>query len=263
MTMVPFTAKLLRLTGISTVISFSIALIVPHTLLRRTPMPREISFSARNKLNHHNTLLALVPDISSSVDGNSAETEKPQKLKSCNEQIDEEIGFVSRTTSTFRMLSFYIALSFPNLPISSHSRIFFTSTFMREIEKTWEVYVSQPTTKTKEKGVISSTSIIEAFLSLSPSPKAIKVYSAIWNKQNKPKGKGHFVRCVKRNNEKLDRGGNIVAAVEISNVDSVDKVYRIITEHMKLGVSSEQSFNTTMYQSALFSWFMVSWIARR
>jgi len=77
--------------------------------------------------------------------------------------------------------------------------------------------------------------VIEAFLSLSPSPNAIKVYQAIWNKQNKSKGKGQFVRCVKRRTDKSDRGGNVVAAMEISNVDSVDKVYRIITEHMKLG----------------------------
>jgi len=29
----------------------------------------------------------------------------------------------------------------------------------------------------------------------------------------------------------------MVSALEIANVDSVDKVYRIMTEHMKLGVS--------------------------
>lgn len=65
------------------------------------------------------------------------------------------------------------------------------------------------------------------------------------------------MRCIKcKRNESSQRGGknsegdNIVSALEITNVDSVDKVYRIMTEHMKLGVSSlslQLSLLHTMY----------------
>ncbi len=64
----------------------------------------------------------------------------------------------------------------------------------------------------------------------------MQVYPAVFDKQSKQKGKGHTVRCVQR---KKDAGedGEIISALEIVNVDSVDKVYRIMAEHMKLGVS--------------------------
>ena len=92
-------------------------------------------------------------------------------------------------------------------------------------------------------------SIIQSFISLAPSSDNVKVYPALFHKQNKQKGKGHSVRCIKRKRSSDDSSksnsngtnnkdeGEIVSALEISNVDSVDKVYRILTEHMKLGVS--------------------------
>lgn len=54
------------------------------------------------------------------------------------------------------------------------------------------------------------------------------------------------MRCIKRKSTDSSQisdgvnaeGGEMVSALEITNVDSVDKVYRILTEHMKLGVSS-------------------------
>ncbi|KAL3774841.1 hypothetical protein HJC23_006279, partial [Cyclotella cryptica] len=51
----------------------------------------------------------------------------------------------------------------------------------------------------------------------------------------KAKGRGHTVRCVQRKgNNKNDLDQVTLDAVEVTNVDSVDKVYCIITEHMKL-----------------------------
>jgi tetratricopeptide (TPR) repeat protein len=97
------------------------------------------------------------------------------------------------------------------------------------VEQTWDVYVSQSSSKNKEKGVIPSSSIIEAFLSLSPSPDKVKVYPANWKRQSKSKGKGHTVRCIQRK-----QTNEIISAFEVTNVDSVDKVYHIITHHMKL-----------------------------
>lgn len=66
----------------------------------------------------------------------------------------------------------------------------------------------------------------------------MRVHAAVFHKQNKQKGNGHSVRCIQRKRgSAADRDGEIVSALEIGNIDSVDKVYRIITEHMKLGVS--------------------------
>ena len=105
-------------------------------------------------------------------------------------------------------------------------------------KKVWEVYVSQqPTNKNKEKGIIPTSSIIQAFISLAPSLHDIKVLPAEF-KQNKLKGKGQTVRCIQREKNiggNADADGKILNGMEITNVDSLDKVYRIMTEHMKVG----------------------------
>lgn len=112
--------------------------------------------------------------------------------------------------------------------------------------KTWDVYVSQSPSKSKEKGIIPFSSIIEAFLSFSPSPDVVKVHPAKWKKQSKSKEKGYTVRCIKR---KLDNTTNevnsnaeVFAAFEFINVDSVDKVYHIVTHHMELDVINPKAF---------------------
>ena len=105
------------------------------------------------------------------------------------------------------------------------------------------MYISQPNNKIKEKGVVPPSDIIQTFISLTPSSETVQVYPALFLKQNKQKGKGHIVRCIKcKRNDSSQRDGetpegDIVSALEITNVDSVDKVYRIMTEHMKLRVS--------------------------
>ena len=50
------------------------------------------------------------------------------------------------------------------------------------------------------------------------------------NNNNKQKGKGHTVRCIQRKRTTSE----ILSAFEVTNVDSVDRVYRIMTQHMKL-----------------------------
>ena len=100
----------------------------------------------------------------------------------------------------------------------------------------WEVYVSQALNKNKEKTTIPSSSIVEAFISLSPTDE-VRVYPARWKKQSK--SKGYTVRCIQRkrsnaSNDSTSNDGDIVSAFEVANVDSVDKVYRIVTQHMKL-----------------------------
>jgi hypothetical protein len=80
---------------------------------------------------------------------------------------------------------------------------------------------------------------MEAFISLSPTSENVRVYPANWSKQSKSKGKGHTVRCIRRRrSESGAADGEVVSALEVGNVDSIEKVYRIITEHMKMGVST-------------------------
>lgn len=66
---------------------------------------------------------------------------------------------------------------------------------------------------------------LDAFMALAPS--TVMVTPAIF----KSKTKGGMIRCISNNNKKK--------SFEVSNVDSVDKVYRILTKHMGL-VSSRK-----------------------
>ena len=110
-----------------------------------------------------------------------------------------------------------------------------SSTTTRNIELdgiSWEVYVSQANKNNKDKGVLSASSVMESFTAFSPSPGVIKVNSAIFSKQPKPgvtnKIKGHLVRCIQKKDDLT------LSAIEIDNVDKIEKVYRIVTEHMRL-----------------------------
>jgi len=97
--------------------------------------------------------------------------------------------------------------------------------------------------------MVPTSALIEAFVSLAPLLDVMNVHTAVFHKQSKVKGKGQSVRCIQRkrnisttaiDNDESYTGG-IVLALEIGNVDSVDKVCRILTEHMRLGVSAHLS----------------------
>ena len=105
---------------------------------------------------------------------------------------------------------------------------------------TWEVFVSLANQSNKDnnnnnnKGVLSVASVMESFTSFSPSPGVIRVHTAIFHKQpnnnkvlGKGGGRGHLVRCIQKKDELT------LSAIEVNNVDSVEKVYRIVTEHMR------------------------------
>jgi hypothetical protein len=120
----------------------------------------------------------------------------------------------------------------------------------------WDVYVSQlplpQSNKNKEQrgGVIPTTSdIIQTFISLAPMSETITAHPVIFQNNNKQqqKGKGHTVRCVQR----TSTTGEMISALEVTNVDSVDKVYRIMTEHMKLnGINIKICDCMTLYIEA-------------
>jgi hypothetical protein len=66
-------------------------------------------------------------------------------------------------------------------------------------EFTWDVYVSQPQSKSKNRGVTPTTSdLIQTFISLAPASETVGAHPVIFHKQNKQKGKGLTVRCVRR-----------------------------------------------------------------
>lgn len=107
----------------------------------------------------------------------------------------------------------------------------------RNDDYTWDVYVSQlppQSNKNKEQrgGVIIPTTsdLIQTFISLTPMSETITAHPVIFQNNNKQKGKGHTVRCIQRKRTTSE----ILSAFEVTNVDSVDRVYRIMTQHMKL-----------------------------
>ena len=107
----------------------------------------------------------------------------------------------------------------------------------RNDDYTWDVYVSQlppQSNKNKEQrgGVIIPTTsdLMQTFISLTPMSETITAHPVIFQNNNKQKGKGHTVRCIQRKRTTSE----ILSAFEVTNVDSVDRVYRIMTQHMKL-----------------------------
>ena len=119
----------------------------------------------------------------------------------------------------------------------------------------WDVYVCQ-SKPCKERGAGAT---LDAFVGLAPSD-CVSVHPAIIGKT---RGKGPIVRCLRRNTAEEevnkdnkdnandskdnaddnendgaapddDAGESSLDAFEVSNVDSVDKVYRILTKHMGL-----------------------------
>jgi len=71
---------------------------------------------------------------------------------------------------------------------------------------------------------------LEAFQTLAP-PSLVKVHPAILSKT---KSKGPTVRVVHRDLEKMETTNSSMHAFEVNNVDSIDKVFRILTKHMSL-----------------------------
>lgn len=86
------------------------------------------------------------------------------------------------------------------------------------------MYVDQSKASLEKGGVAT----LDAFMGLAPSDKVL-VKAANFPTKPPPKGKGPFIRCVP-----MKPGGS--TALEVSNVNSVEKVYRILTKHMGLSV---------------------------
>jgi hypothetical protein len=88
----------------------------------------------------------------------------------------------------------------------------------------WEIFVDQSKSSLDKGG----SATLDAFVGLSP-PGMVKVQPVVLSKI---KSKGPLVRCISAQNS--DK-----SSFDVSNVDSVDKVYRILTRHMRVEVSEE------------------------
>jgi hypothetical protein len=86
----------------------------------------------------------------------------------------------------------------------------------------WTVYIDQSKASLDRGG----SATLDAFVGLAPS--TVQVLPAILPKLSK--AKGPLVRCVSQIPGR--------PSLDISNVDSVDKVYRILTRHMGVAVST-------------------------
>ena len=129
-------------------------------------------------------------------------------------------GFVSPRllqTPVYRYFQLPIQLA------SSKSTATTTSTTTTIID--WEIYVDQ-SKASLEKG---ASATLDAFLGLAPDN--VKVIPAILPKTSK--SKMPLIRCISLQQPKdLFRASG--ACLEVANVDSVDKVYRVLTKHLKL-----------------------------
>jgi hypothetical protein len=88
----------------------------------------------------------------------------------------------------------------------------------------WEVFVDQSKSSLDKGG----SATLDAFVGLAP-PGKVNVQPVILSKI---KSKGPLVRCIPAQSSNKD-------SFDVSNVDSVDKVYRILTRHMRVEVSEE------------------------
>ena len=159
--------------------------------------------------------------------------------------ITSAFGFSSQQVNSRRHQDVLTSTTSTSVAATSTSTT--TNTLPSNSGISWEVYVFTQMNKgnIKDKGVISAPSIMESFASFSPFPGCIKVQAATFNKQSNNKaigkGKGYLVRCIQK------KGDLTLSAFEISNVDSVEKVYRIVTEHMRLTTVDPKAFQCMKY----------------
>ncbi|GAX16107.1 hypothetical protein FisN_3Hh413 [Fistulifera solaris] len=130
------------------------------------------------------------------------------------------IGFISALTLLFRCDGFTARVSpWSSLKRGNTLSLFRQATADNTVVE-WNVYVDQSKASLEKR----ANTALDAFLALAPS--SVEVTPAVF----KSKAKGGMIRCISSKKNKT---------FEVSNVDSVDKVYRILTKHMELKVSTK------------------------
>lgn len=90
--------------------------------------------------------------------------------------------------------------------------------------KDWDIYIDQSKSSLDRGG----SATLDAFCGLvAASNSNVNIIPAILPKSNK---KGPWIRCISNLPQ--------IHSVDVSNVDSVDKVYRVLTKHLKIKVCS-------------------------
>lgn len=138
-------------------------------------------------------------------------------------------GFLLSSKRPLAMLHhFHSALSpSPSTPSSSSSSSSANTSNENNNNIEWEIYVDQ-SRASLEKG---ASTTLDALFCLAPNN--VKIIPAILFPKP-PKSKLPLLRCVSLLKKDLFRGSG---GLEVTNVDSVDKVYRVLTKHMKLNAA--------------------------
>jgi hypothetical protein len=94
--------------------------------------------------------------------------------------------------------------------------------------KEWHIYVDQSkASMDRGGGGGASSMILDAFCGLCP-PSKVQVMAAVLPTANNKKNKTPWVRII----SKVPGKSNM----DVTNVDSLDKVYRILTKHLQIKV---------------------------
>jgi hypothetical protein len=90
----------------------------------------------------------------------------------------------------------------------------------------WQIYIDQSKASLDKGG----SATLDAFCGLSP-PSKVRILPAILPKSYKYKSP--WVRCISKRYKK---------SFDIANVDSVDKVYRVLTKHLQIQASYKRAW---------------------
>jgi hypothetical protein len=100
----------------------------------------------------------------------------------------------------------------------------------------WNVYVDQSKASLEKGG----SATLDAFAALAP-PGRVRVHAALLPRTSKVANKGPSVRCIPSSllapSAPPSAGTSSRVAMDVASVDSVDKVYRVLTKHMNVKVS--------------------------
>jgi hypothetical protein len=96
------------------------------------------------------------------------------------------------------------------------------------------VYVDQSKSSLEKGG----SATLDAFVALVPTDGTVQVHAALLPKTSKVATKGPAVRCIPTGTSNNAGPSPLLLSspMDIANVDSVDKVYRVLTRHMNVKV---------------------------
>jgi hypothetical protein len=119
------------------------------------------------------------------------------------------------------------------------------------------VYVDQSKSSLEKGG----SATLDAFVALVPTDGTVQVHAALLPKTSKVATKGPAVRCIPTTNARVGGGNVSLSPMDIANVDSVDKVYRVLTKHMNVKVR-KRLIPTTCRMGRILTLFPLTSVCR-